>query len=185
MQIAKDSHVTISFRCHGEDGRVVTDIGADDPLSYIHGHDRLFPGLERGLAGRRGGEVFTFTVPATEAAGEWEEALDCKIAPAAFSEAQRRELRPGARFVGDDPSGRGRQLTWQVIRIDPDGVVASANHPLAGEELRFEGQVLAVRPASERELALLDEVDAPDLLPGLDAPPMPGHSSHRFAGNPR
>jgi FKBP-type peptidyl-prolyl cis-trans isomerase SlyD len=41
----------------------------------------------------------------------------------------------------------------QVVEIKDDLVVMNFNHPLAGKEMHFSGQILSVRPATPEEIS--------------------------------
>ena len=47
----------------------------------------------------------------------------------------------------------GNRLVGQILDITEEFVKMDFNHPLAGKDLHFEGEILEVRPASEEELA--------------------------------
>ena len=76
-------------------------------------------------------------------------------------------------FVGCQAPRLGVQLLkapGEVVgRVTPDSVVLDRNHPLAGQKVRFDVEVLEVRPAQEDEIsaaeAALGGPQAPD--PGL------------------
>jgi FKBP-type peptidyl-prolyl cis-trans isomerase SlyD len=46
----------------------------------------------------------------------------------------------------------GNPLDGRVIEIGEDFVKVDLNHPLAGEDLHFKGEILSVREATEDEL---------------------------------
>ena len=59
------------------------------------------------------------------------------------------ELKPGDRFqAGQDPQAP----TLTVMRVEGDQVWLDANHPLAGVDLSFDVEVVAVRAATAAEL---------------------------------
>jgi FKBP-type peptidyl-prolyl cis-trans isomerase SlyD len=57
----------------------------------------------------------------------------------------------GGQIEGHDAQGHTRVFT--VLKIKGDQVMLDGNHPLAGQALRFNVQVLEVRAASEEEIA--------------------------------
>ena len=61
-------------------------------------------------------------------------------------------------FVGNTVpmmDASGMRLNGLVLEIGDDTVKMDFNHPLAGEKLNFVGKVLAVREATDEELAAL------------------------------
>ena len=47
----------------------------------------------------------------------------------------------------------GRPMDGKVLEVKDDVVVMDFNHPLAGENLYFSGEIIEVRKASEEELS--------------------------------
>jgi FKBP-type peptidyl-prolyl cis-trans isomerase 2 len=54
-------------------------------------------------------------------------------------------------FEAEDADGE--QITLRVVEIADDAILVDANHPLAGENLRFEVMVRSVRPGTPEELS--------------------------------
>ncbi|MFW5828968.1 MAG: FKBP-type peptidyl-prolyl cis-trans isomerase [Planctomycetota bacterium] len=181
MRVADDMVVTLSYRCWGADGRLLTDVPEHRPLSYVHGHGRLLPALEDALAGCEVGAELAVELLPEQAYGPWHDHLDVKISWAAFTPEHGASLLPGERFRGTHPDEPERALVYRVIAREPDGLVATANHPLAGESLHFSLHVLAVRPAAPQEMAIPEDVDQPEPVPGLRHPPQPRASGRRFS----
>ena len=49
-------------------------------------------------------------------------------------------------------TGDGQRVNASVVEIKPDIVVVDLNHPLAGADLIFEGEILESRPATNEEI---------------------------------
>ena len=49
-------------------------------------------------------------------------------------------------------TGDGQRVNASVVEIKPDVVVVDLNHPLAGADLIFEGEVIESRPATNEEI---------------------------------
>ena len=50
-------------------------------------------------------------------------------------------------------SAHGQRMDGIVVSVKDEVVTMDFNHPLAGEDLHFTGEILEVRPASEEELS--------------------------------
>jgi FKBP-type peptidyl-prolyl cis-trans isomerase SlyD len=46
----------------------------------------------------------------------------------------------------------GNRFQGQVVSVTEDSVIVDLNHPMAGQELHFKGEILNVRPATPEEL---------------------------------
>ena len=154
MEVADDHVVTISYTLTDtESGNVLEQVGEDEGLPYLHGHDNIVPGLENELADKEPGDDFDVTVEPDEAYGERMEELVNEMDRDEFPEDQ--ELEPGMVFqaVRSDVQGEEASQFLVIKKIVGDTVEVDANHPLAGKTLTFEGSVVDVREATDEELS--------------------------------
>lgn len=146
MQIAAATIVTLNFTLTDEEGNVL-DQSIDGSFTYLHGAGRIIRGLEAALAGRRAGDNVDVVVPPAEAFGERIADLT-EIAPRRLFKGLA--VKPGMQFQARDKSGKMVLLT--VVRVAGDDIHVDANHPLAGQTLYFNVDILAVRAATPAEL---------------------------------
>ncbi len=147
MSIAPDQVVSIHYTLTNDAGEVI-DRSRDEPLTYLHGHGNLIPGLERALAGKQPGESLQVRIAPAEAYGEYDERLVEQVPRRALKGL--RTLEVGMRLQAQTPQG-ARTVT--VKQLSGDLVTLDGNHPLAGQSLNFDVQVTAVRSATAEELA--------------------------------
>ena len=153
MQIAPDAHVTVRY-CVALDDAAAPDCAVDgQETAFIHGRGQVLPGLEAQLAGHNEGERLDLVLSPAEAFGERDPALETRIPLSEFPESARGSIQPGARFRGPHPADPAQVVAFTVRELAGDEVVASGNHPFAGRSLKISVEVLAVRAASEEELA--------------------------------
>jgi FKBP-type peptidyl-prolyl cis-trans isomerase SlyD len=147
MNITEDKVVSIHYILTDETG-VVLDRSADgSPLSYLHGHGNLVPGLERELTGKGAGEKLEVTVNPADAYGEYDAQLVQRVPRRALKGLAR--LTVGMRLQTQTAQG-ARAVT--VTHIAGDMVTLDGNHPLAGKKLHFRVEVESVRAATQAEL---------------------------------
>ena len=70
--IAKDTVASIHYKLTLDDGSIADSSFDGDPLTYLHGHGNLVPGLERQLLGKKAGDKFEAVVPPAEGYGEYD-----------------------------------------------------------------------------------------------------------------
>jgi len=148
MKVAKNAVVSIHYTLTAPDGQVLDSSSGGEPLAYVHGLGNLIPGLEARLEGHGKGEPFDVTLAAADGYGERDERLVQKI--------QRNQLPPTIDLeLGLELQARGPQgdLVVTVVAIEDQTVTLDGNHPLAGMELHFVGEIVDVRAASGEELA--------------------------------
>ena len=143
MTIAKDTAVTLAFRITSLQGKPL-DAGT---TAYLHGHGNLFPKAEAALEGQGVGARVALELAAADAFGERDEALVRTIPKAEFP--------PGVKVGGQlqGPGPHGQPVLYNVVKIKGPEVHLDANHPLAGQAIRFSATVKALRPATAEELA--------------------------------
>lgn len=148
MKIEKNVVVALAYQVKLEDGVVVDQSTTDAPLEYLHGNDNLIIGLERELEGKVAGDKFTATIAPEDAYGEHSDDLVQRVPAEVFQGVD--ELEVGMRFLADTDQG---PIPVEITEVDGDEVVVDGNHMLAGHTLTFDVEVVAVRAATEEELA--------------------------------
>jgi len=147
-QIAADTVVAIHYTLTLDSGDEVDSSRGAEPLLYLHGHGNIVPGLESELATHQVGDRLMVSVPAEQGYGEREDEATQRVPRSAFPAAA--DLQPGMQFGVQDDAGNVRPV-W-VVEVEADAVVLDLNHPLAGETLHFEVEVVSIRPATPEEL---------------------------------
>ncbi len=147
MPITKNSVVAFAYTLTDDDGEIIDSADTQEPLVYLHGYGQLIAGMENALAGREAGDRFSIVLPPEEAYGVYDENLAGAVPRSAFEGAD--EVAVGMQFQMEFPGGL-RVVT--VSAVDAQHVTVDGNHPLAGETLHFDIEVVSIRPASRDEI---------------------------------
>lgn len=147
--IANDVVVTIEYTLKNSAGEVLDSSVGDEPMTYLHGHENIVPGLENALTGKKAGDVVTVAVPPEEGYGVRDPGGLRQIERGAFP--PDAELEMGMQFTAELEDEEVVPL-W-VVGLDDEYVHVDMNHPLAGETLHFEVKILELRTALANELA--------------------------------
>lgn len=148
MNIAENRVVTMHYELTGPDGTVLDSSKGREPLTYLHGHGNLIPGLESRIVGTEPATTLEVLVPAKEGYGEHDPE---KTLPAKRSQfPAEADIQPGSQFQAQGPEG---PMVVRVVKVEGDEVTLDANHPLAGVDLKFAVEVLDVRDATPDELS--------------------------------
>jgi len=126
---------------------------ADDPFYFLFGQSGLPEKFEELLEGKKLNEEFSFTLTTEEAYGEADEELLVTLPVEQFS--KERGFSPSMLEEGNflplvDENGYPMQA--KVLKNMGDELLLDFNHPLVGFDLHFEGKVIEVRKATEKEL---------------------------------
>ena len=148
MKVAKDLVVSLAYQVRTEDGVLVDESPVSAPLDYLHGHGSLISGLETALEGHEVGDKFDVAVGANDAYGQYDENLVQRVPKDVFMGVD--ELQVGMRFLAETDQG---PVPVEITAVEDDHVVVDGNHMMAGQNLKFNVEVVAIREATEEELA--------------------------------
>ncbi|MBI5937853.1 MAG: peptidylprolyl isomerase [Betaproteobacteria bacterium] len=149
MQIEKNTVVSLSYRLSDSQGEILEEAGADTPAFYLHGgYDGIFPAVEAALEGKTVGATLSLLLEPEDAFGDYDENLVRVEEQGAFP----GNVEVGMQFEGSSEDGQ-HQLLYTVTDIAEGKVVVDGNHPLAGQSLRLECEVLGVRGATAEEVS--------------------------------
>ncbi len=150
MKIAANSFVGINYKLTDDNGAVIDSSEGQAPLNYIHGKQQIISGLEKELLGKSTGDKLSVKILAKDGYGERDDDLIQEIPRDRFEGTDNLEL--GMQFEVGTPEGG---LIVTVVKIDNDVITVDGNHPLAGQNLNFDVEVVSVRDASKEELDAL------------------------------
>jgi FKBP-type peptidyl-prolyl cis-trans isomerase SlyD len=138
--------VTFHYTLRDTRGQVLDASLGGDPISFLQGAGQIVEGLEQGLQGLAPGTKATIGVPAAKAYGERDETQVQRVLRALLP--IEGEVKPGDQFRAG-PDAFAPIVT--VVGVEGEELLLDANHPLAGVDLEFEVEVLAVREATTGE----------------------------------
>jgi FKBP-type peptidyl-prolyl cis-trans isomerase 2 len=142
--------VTVRVQSKTDDGQEVDGSDETDKLQFRLGSLRFLPSFTAKLEGMQVGEVKSFRLEAEEAHGEFSEDLVFSIPSKG---APVKDLEPGA-FVA---LSNGTEA--QVLSIEEDRIVLNSNHPLAGQALNYEVEMLEVRESTPEDIHREEAMD--------------------------
>jgi len=146
MQIADNCRVSIHYTLTRPGGDIIESSHDGDPLEYEHGSEALVPGLEKALTGKEAGDRVSVSVKPEEGYGERSDQLIQQVPRNLFQ--FEGDITPGMRFQAD--TGKGIELVT-VTHVDDQSITVDANHPMAGETLQFDVDIIAVNAASDQK----------------------------------
>lgn len=147
MQITDKTAVSFHYTLTNPSGEQLDSSRGEEPLLYLHGAGNIIAGLEAALAGKSAGDTFSVTIPPAEGYGELAPEMVQVVSKKMF---EGMDVEVGMQFHADVSHGSG---IITITEIDGDDVTIDGNHPLAGETLIFDVEVVDVRPATDDEMA--------------------------------
>lgn len=157
MKIEKDRVVTLTYELritdqNGEQSLVET-ANEEQPMVFIYGMSGLPEQFETNLDGLNKGDSFDFKLESEDGYGDFDENAVVELPKTVFEiegSVPENMLEEG-NFIPMADS-EGNQLQGRVKTVGDETVTMDFNHPLAGKELYFKGQVADIREATAEEL---------------------------------
>lgn len=148
MKIESGTVVSFHYTLRNEAGTELETSRGADPSVYLHGANNVIRGLESAMAGRAMGDIFTASLSPADAYGTRKP-----------DKIQRVPVKHLA-FKGKLVAGTMAQLNTKegmkavtVVKAGRHSADVDTNHPLAGQALSFDIEVIAVRAATAEELS--------------------------------
>ncbi|WP_086476717.1 MULTISPECIES: FKBP-type peptidyl-prolyl cis-trans isomerase [Arenibacter] len=139
-KVKANDTVKVHYTGKLSDGTVFDSSLEREPINVTLGQGSLIPGFEKGLIDMAPNEKKTITIPKEEAYGEVRKDM--------FHPVKKEELpadvKPevGMGLVATSPDGVENQL--RVAEVHEDHIIIDANHPLAGQDLTFELELVSI-----------------------------------------
>jgi peptidylprolyl isomerase len=143
-QAASDGNkVRIHYTGRLDDGTVFDSSKGRDPLDFTLGEGRVIPGFEKAVRGMAVGDEKTAVIPAEEAYGAPRDELYLRVPLEQMPDGYEPEVGGQLQMTTAD----GQPVPVRVKEVEEDAVVLDANHPLAGQQLTFEIELVEVADA--------------------------------------
>ena len=133
--------VQIHYTGKLQDGTVFDSSRERDPLEFTLGEQQVIPGFEQAVEGMKPGETNTTTVPPEQAYGSHNENGVLEVERTQLPDDMTPEV--GQRLKITPAEGESFPVT--VTEVAEENVTLDANHPLAGESLTFELELVEVK----------------------------------------
>ncbi|MBN2326587.1 MAG: peptidylprolyl isomerase [Candidatus Omnitrophica bacterium] len=132
--------VKVHYKGTLEDGAVFDTSENMDPLEFTLGEGDVIPGFENAVLGMNEGESKTVSVPPDEAYGDSDEELILTVPRSDLPSQIVPEIGMVLKATADD----GSVSHIIVSEMDEESVTLDGNHPLAGQVLNFEIQLVEI-----------------------------------------
>ncbi|MDO1511144.1 peptidylprolyl isomerase [Maribacter confluentis] len=140
-KVKADDRVVLHYTGKLSDGQVFDSSVNREPLEVKLGEGSLIPGFEKGLLDMAPNEKKTIVIAKEEAYGEKRKELFQTVNKSDLPEDLKVEVNMA--LMATNADGSEKQL--RVAEVNDDNIVIDANHPLAGEDLTFELELVAIK----------------------------------------
>jgi FKBP-type peptidyl-prolyl cis-trans isomerase 2 len=132
----------IKVHYHGKltNGETFDSSAGREPLEFEVGSGMVIPGFDDGVTGMAVGEKKTVNIPFTEAYGPKNPEMVIEMPKDRFPADMQVEV--GMPLMMSDQQGQQFQVT--IVEIKEEAVMLDANHPLAGQDLIFDLELVEI-----------------------------------------
>jgi len=145
--ISKNKVVYLTYTILDQVGNIFEH--SDLSVGYVHGvGSELFEKIEQALDGKTVGDRVEVVLSPGEGFGPHDGTLT-------FTD-DIQNVPPEHRHIGSEvmfENEKGEAMTFRVTRIEDDQLTIDANHPLAGQTVKFLVSVVVIREATLDEIA--------------------------------
>jgi len=139
---------TVKVHYHGRltDGSTFDSSSGREPLEFQVGSGQVIKGFEDGVSGMEVGEKKTIQIAVDDAYGQKEENMIVEFPKNNFPP----ELSPEVGMSLNMTNGSGQVIPVTIVDIKDESVILDANHPLAGQDLIFDLELIEIATAPSR-----------------------------------
>jgi peptidylprolyl isomerase len=140
QQVKQGDKVKVHYHGKLTDGTTFDSSEGREPLEFEVGSGMVIPGFDNGVTGMSVGEKKTIQIPVEEAYGPKQDEMIMEFPKDRFPEGMTPEV--GLQLNMSD--GAGQTIPVIIVEVLDDAVILDANHPLAGEDLIFDLELVEI-----------------------------------------
>jgi peptidylprolyl isomerase len=140
QQAKKGDKVKVHYHGKLTNGETFDSSAGREPLEFEIGSGSVIRGFDEGVSGMKVGERKTINIPVDEAYGQKSEDMLIEFPKDRFPNDM--EIREGMQLMMSN--GSGQNIPVVVAEVKEDAVILDANHPLAGEDLIFDIELIEI-----------------------------------------
>jgi len=147
MKISEGKHVVLDYQLfiNNVNGELVEETADNAPFVFIFKHEPMLSVFEDALEGLEPGNTFSVSIACEDAYGTEREDLFVEVPKETFitDEGIDEEIIAEGEIVPMNDE-EGNEFLGVILENKTDSVIIDLNHPLAGENIHFEGSVIEV-----------------------------------------
>mgnify|MGYP001772077502 CR=1 FL=1 len=157
MQISEKKLVILQYKLYVKDEfgkkELFEETTPERPCQYIQGIGMFLPKFEEYMEGLSEGDTFNFMIEKQDGFGEYDEKNIIDLPKNIFfidGKFDEEHIVKGEIVPMMD--SEGNRIAVEIVEVKDDAVTVDMNAPLAGEDLYFEGRVIAVSELTDEEI---------------------------------
>jgi FKBP-type peptidyl-prolyl cis-trans isomerase SlpA len=138
--VKQNDNIKVHYTGKLSNGQVFDSSKEREPLAFKVGEGQIIPGFEKAVVGMELNETKEITIQPDNAYGEVRDDLIQEVPKDSLPDDLKPEV--GQQLISKLPDGR--EVPIIVTEIKDNSIMVDANHPLAGQELNFEIEVVEI-----------------------------------------
>ena len=139
--------LAFNYVLKGPDGNILDASERNQPLPFLEGSGQIIPKLEEEIKDMKEGDKKVVKIKAVDAYGEMKENMFMEVPKEELAHLPQMEI--GAHLRLQLPQG---EHIVRVSKITDSHVTLDGNHPLAGQDLEFDIEMMLIREATTDEV---------------------------------
>lgn len=144
QQVKSGDKIKVHYHGKLDNGETFDSSAGREPLEFTVGSGQVIKGFDDGVIGMQVGDKKTINIPVGDAYGEKREDMVIEFPKDQFPPDMKPE--PGMQLMMNN--GQGQSFPVVVTDVKEDTVMLDANHPLAGQDLTFDLELVDITPVS-------------------------------------
>ena len=144
QQVKKGDTVKVHYHGRLTDGTTFDSSAGREPLEFEVGSGMVIRGFDEGVTGMAVGDKKTISIPSEEAYGPRQEEMVIEFPITNFPP----DIKPEVGMTLNMHTENGQELPVVITAINEEAVTLDANHPLAGQELVFDLEMVDIKGKS-------------------------------------
>lgn len=143
-QVQNGDKVKVHYHGKLKTGETFDSSQGREPLEFTVGEGQVIKGFDNGVMGMNVGDKKTVEIPVGDAYGEKSQEMIIEFPKSQFPPEMQPEI--GQQLMMSNNAGQ--QFPVTVAEVKEDSVILDANHPLAGQDLVFDIELVEIVPTS-------------------------------------
>jgi peptidylprolyl isomerase len=139
-EVKKGDKIKIHYHGRLDDGTTFDSSEGREPLEFEVGGGMVIPGFDNGVLGMTPGQKKTINIPVDEAYGPVQDDMFMEFPINRFPE----DMKPEVGMSLNMSNGSGQAIPVVIAEVQDEVVILDANHPLAGEDLTFDLELVEI-----------------------------------------
>jgi peptidylprolyl isomerase len=145
-QVKNGDKIKVHYHGKLRSGEVFDSSQGREPLEFTVGSGQVIKGFDQGVMGMQPGDKKTVEIGMVDAYGEKQQEMLIEMPKTQFPDDMKPE--EGMQLMMNN--GAGQSFPVVIAEVHEDSVVLDANHPLAGQDLIFDLELVEIAPPASR-----------------------------------